>query len=154
MWHIAFGKYCYYYHWLFDSVAALTFLVCFSMNKMGIITLRMLKHLPKLLYISEDWFLNILSHLQSHPFYTLHCGALGIWVWFPWASAFQYSRLFHCSLSQRSESCFLKLFHGVLQSIGSQRVGHESDWTELNWTDTFESSSYLFFYLVNHFTPV
>ena len=23
--------------------------------------------------------------------------------------------------------------HGMLQSMGSQRVGHNSDWTELNW---------------------
>ena len=149
MWHIAFDKCCCYYYWLFASVTALTFPVCFSMNKMGIIILRMLKvkvkslsrvwlfatrwtlayqaprsmefsrqeywsglpfpspgelpnpgtepgsptsqadalpseppgktrmlkRLPKLLYISEDWFLNIVSHLQSHRFYALHCGA-------------------------------------------------------------------------------
>ena len=26
---------------------------------------------------------------------------------------------------------------GVLQSMGSQKVGHESDWTELNWVNTW-----------------
>jgi len=35
MWHIAFDKYCYYYYWLFDSVAALTFPVCWKNGNAG-----------------------------------------------------------------------------------------------------------------------
>ena len=135
MWHIAFGKYCYYYHWLFDSVAALTFLVCFSMNKMGIITLRMLKHLPKLLYISEDWFLNILSHLQSHPFYTLHCGALGIWVWFPWASAFQYFQTLPLFPEPEEWKLLLEIvsWRAAVHRVAKSRTREWLNWTELNW---------------------
>ena len=139
MWHIAFGKYCYYHHWLFDSVAALTFLVCFSMNKMGIITLRMLKHLPKLLYISEDWFLNILSYLQSHPFYTLHCGAgtgsirnpslvsMGFCISvFPDSSIVPWA----WGVKVASWNCFMAC---CIHRVAKSRT--ESDWTELNWAD-------------------
>lgn len=58
---------------MLDSVAALTFSSLLFIN--GNDNSWQLKHPPKLLYLSEDWLLNVVSYFQTHPLYRT------LWNW-------------------------------------------------------------------------